>query len=128
MSPRPASFEIQAEFQIMLSARVTKWFVGMAALVLIAALFQAAVRPAAAKDGGLVGIEGTLTAIDPTAGTLTVRLRKGTSVVVATTPATKIERNERRATLAAFLLGDRIEAKFASAATNVALRVEAVGR
>jgi hypothetical protein len=48
-------------------------------------------------------------------------------VVVAATAATKIERNERRATLAAFQLGDRIEAKLQSSTSNIAVKLEAVG-
>jgi hypothetical protein len=48
-------------------------------------------------------------------------------VTIAANATTKIERNERRATLAVFKVGDRVEAKFAAATSTAALKVEAVG-
>lgn len=112
----------------MKSVRIRQLVVGGVALALVAALLHVNASLARAKDGGaLVGIEGSLTAVDLTAATVTIRTRRGQFAVIATSAATKIERNDRRATLAAFKLGDRVEAKFASSTGNVALKVEAVG-
>src|SRR5438128_2530285 len=103
-------------------------FLASVSLVLAALVAQQAFpATAAAKDGGLVGVEGVLINVDLMAGTVTIRNRRQQTIVVATGPATKIERNERRATLAAFQLGDRVEAKLASSTSNLAVKLEAVG-
>lgn len=52
-------------------------------------------------------VEGTVTSVNATAGTLVITTQGGTAVTVTTTSSTKIERNERRATLSAFKVGDR---------------------
>src|SRR3954447_3514112 len=49
-----------------------------------------AANRATAKDGGLVGVEGTLVAVDPTAGTLTIRTRRMQDVAITVNAATKI--------------------------------------
>lgn len=82
---------------------------------------------ASAKDGGLLGVEGILTSIDVAAGSLTIRTRRMQDVTVTVNASTRIERNERRATLAMFKVGDRVEAKLTSASSNLAIKVEAVG-
>ena len=69
--------------------------------------------------------EGTVTAVDVAAGTVTIRLQNGTVVVIRTGPATKVERNDRHTTLAAFRAGDRGEARVG--ADGVATKVEAAG-
>ena len=63
--------------------------------------------------------------MDATAGTVTIRLANGTTVVVKTGPGTRVERNDAHATLAAFRTGDAGQAKFGS--DGVALKVEATG-
>ncbi len=68
-------------------------------------------------------VEGTLSAVDLIAKTATITTRNGTVVVVAVLDTTMIERNDRHATLAQFVVGDRAEAKL-DAAGN-ALKVEA---
>jgi hypothetical protein len=112
----------------MLCSRIRQVVFGLTSLVITAALMQWNGYSAAnAKDGGLVGVEGVLTSVNPTAGTVTIRTRRMQDVIIATNTATKIERNDRRATLAMFQLGDRVEAKLASAMSNVAVKVEAEG-
>ncbi|MBI5473171.1 MAG: hypothetical protein HY961_12580 [Ignavibacteriae bacterium] len=78
----------------------------------------------AAGSGGSqreVRIEGTITAIDATYGTVTIR-----GTVVQTGRSTKIERNGYHATLAQFRVGDRGQARWAAGQT-IATKVEAVG-
>jgi hypothetical protein len=99
----------------------------MSLVVAIVFLSASAAMRVNAKDGGLVGVEGVLTAVDPTAGTLTIRTRRMQDVAISVNATTKIERNDRRATLAAFVPGDRVEAKLLSATGNLAIKVEAVG-
>lgn len=102
--------------QIMLRHHIRLLCIGYASLAVIAVVTQLAVpTTVVAKNGGLVGIEGSLIGINPAAGTLVIRNRRGQSVTIATSAATKIERNDRRATLAAFQLGDRVQAEVPSA-------------
>src|SRR5690349_6286299 len=95
------------------------------AVVVIASAQLMVPSESPAKDGGLSGVEGTLVAVDLTAGTLTVRTRRMQDVVIATNANTKIERNERRPSLAMLQLSDFVEAKIASGTTNVAVKIEA---
>jgi len=112
----------------MLRSRTRLFVFGLISFAITAALFQWNGRSAAnAKDGGLLGVEGVLTSVNLTAGTVTIRTRRMQDVIIATNAATKIERNDRRATLAMFQLGDRVEAKLGSAMSNVAIKVEAEG-
>lgn len=112
----------------MLSIRIHRLSVACSLLAVVAAMSQmAGPSTVSAKDGGLVGVEGILTSIDPLAGTLVIRSRRGQSVTIGTNSATKIERNGRRTTLASFQLDDRVEAKLSAAANSPALKVEAVG-
>jgi hypothetical protein len=57
-------------------------------------------------------VEGTITSIDLTASTVTLQTRSGTSVTVSVSQTTIVDRNELHTTLAAFLVGDPVEAKF----------------
>lgn len=71
-------------------------------------------------------VEGTITAIDLGAQSVTIQPKSGTAVTVFATAATKIERNDLHATLADFQVGDRGEAKY-NAATMQASKIEATG-
>ncbi|MBX9581339.1 MAG: FG-GAP-like repeat-containing protein [Gemmataceae bacterium] len=55
--------------------------------------------------------EGTITAVDAAAGTVSIRLQNGQTVVVRTGPGTKVERNEITTSLAGLVVGERGEAK-----------------
>ena len=81
------------------------------------------------EGGGGTGeqtrVEGTITAVDLAAATVTVRTRSGQDVVVSVAPATKVERNDLEPTLAAFQVGDFGEARFDAAGAT--LKIEAVG-
>jgi hypothetical protein len=68
--------------------------------------------------------EGTVTAVDPSAGTVTIRTRAGSSVV-RTGPGTKVERNGQHVTLASFRIGDTAQVKLGP--DGVAWQVEASG-
>lgn len=71
---------------------------------------------AAPRGGGTLvpgttsALEGTITAIDASVGTIDLRLANGTTVVVQAGPGTKIERNDLHTTLATFVVGERGEA------------------
>src|SRR5262249_40056379 len=56
-------------------------------------------------------VEGTVTAVNAAAGTVTIRTQGGSAVLVRTGPSTKVERNGVHTTLAAFQVGDRGEAE-----------------
>ena len=70
-------------------------------------------------------VEGMITAVNAAVGTVTITTRGGMAVTLSTTAATKIERNDRRATLTAFRVGDRGQAEYD--ASKVASKVEATG-
>jgi hypothetical protein len=83
-----------------------------------------ATTASAAISGGNSGetrIEGTVTAVDAAAGTITIRSR-----VVQTNSQTKIERNGVRVRLSAIQVGDRGQARIPAGST-VASKVESVG-
>jgi len=73
---------------------------------------------------GAVEADGTVTAIDATAGTLTFLEQSGTSVTVTIASTTSLERNEAAATLASFVVGDAVEVKY-DPNTLVAAKIEA---
>jgi Ca2+-binding RTX toxin-like protein len=75
------------------------------------------------RADGLAQAEGTITAIDATAGTLTILTEKGATVTLTVDANTKFEINEAPATLADFHVGDAVEAKF-NPDTNVATKIE----
>jgi hypothetical protein len=111
----------------MLKVQIRQSLLAAGALaVLFTALLALQSSSAIAKDG-VRGVEGALVSVNAAAGTLNIRVRRSQTVEIATNPTTKIERNDRRATLAAFKLGDRVEAKFLTTAGSVAFKVEAVG-
>ena len=100
-------------------------------LALVLAVFAMAcglldTQPAFAK-GKLIGVEGRLQSVDVARRTVTIRTSRGQNRVIVTNANTKIERNDRRATLAAFKIGDRVEAKYTSVDAPAAVKVEAVG-
>ncbi|MBX9581911.1 MAG: hypothetical protein K2X87_16525 [Gemmataceae bacterium] len=105
----------------------------LALLVAVAlGVVAVAARPAAADRGpgggqqqGTVKIEGTVSAVNAAGSTVTITTRSG-PVVVTVGPATKVERNDRPATLAAFKVGDRGQAIIPTAG-GPAVKVEATG-
>ncbi len=70
-------------------------------------------------------VEGAATAVDPAAGTVTVRTQTGAAVTVKSGTKTKVERNGKDATLAAFKVGDKVEARVG--ADGIATKLEATG-
>lgn len=98
----------------------------MAALVcFVAGLWALPVEAAKGKRGvaPVNKLEGIL--VNKTAASVTIRLQNNTLRVVAVTAATKIERNDVHTTLAAFKIGDRVQALLA--ANGTATKVEATG-
>ncbi len=78
----------------------------------------------APKSPAQAKVEGVITAVG--ASSVTITRRSGASTTVGVNATTKVERNDRRATLAAFKVGDQGEALF-NATTLVASKVEATG-
>ena len=70
-------------------------------------------------------VEGSLTAVDAAAGTVTLRPQTEAAVTVRAGARTKVERNNRETTLAAFKVGDKVEARVG--ADGVATKLEATG-
>jgi hypothetical protein len=103
-------------------------FVGsMVAILMGIALFQlSGLEAQAAKGKKEVRVEGKLVNVDLTTGVLTIQTKAG-NVFVGVNSATKIERNGFKATLAQFKLNDFTQARFATAITEPALKVEAKG-
>ena len=102
--------------------RTLPWLLAAAVLA-----FCATFTVAEAKDKGpskpknhLAKVEGKITAVDATAGTVTVTRRKGTSVTVNVTADTKIEVDEAHATLADLAVGMFGEAKYDATTLNAA--------
>jgi hypothetical protein len=85
---------------------------------------EAASGPGGGGVAGEARVEGTITAI--TLNSVTITTVRGVPVSVAVVPATKIERNGVRTTLAGLRLGDRGQARY-FLATGVAFKVESVG-
>ncbi len=75
-------------------------------------------------DDNGVEVEGFIVAIDPSAGTVSIRSRSGTEVIVTANLMTKIERNDAHTTLAAFQVGDFGEADVGT--DGFATKIEAV--
>jgi uncharacterized protein DUF5666 len=67
-------------------------------------------------------VKGTVSAVDATS--VTIEKRDGTSVTLTANATTKIERNDKKATLADLQVGDKVEARFNST-TMVASKIEA---
>jgi len=71
-------------------------------------------------------LEGTITAIDVGAQSVTIQPTIGDPVTVFATETTKIERNDEEATLADLVVGDQAQAKY-NAETFEAYKIEATG-
>lgn len=71
-------------------------------------------------------IEGTLTAVDLGASTITITPLGGSPVMLSVTTTTKVERNELHVSLSDLKVGDAAEARF-DAATMNASKVETSG-
>lgn len=97
------------------------------ALVVALSFALPALADKGSGGGGVPGelrLEGTVSAVDTTAGTVTIT-SGGVAVKLTTSATTKVERNGVKATLAAFKLGDRGQARYV--AGGAAHKVEAVG-
>jgi len=70
-------------------------------------------------------VEGSATAVNAAAGTVTVQPQSGAAVTVKAGTKTKLERNGKGVTLAAFKVGDKVEARVG--ADGVATKLEATG-
>lgn len=93
-------------------------------VVVLAGLFTAAMSlvtttPAWAKNGSKKKVEGILASVDLVNSQITITLKKGTTMVLTIPATAKIEHNEIPATLAAFEVGDEVEARFAADGTTV---------
>lgn len=71
-------------------------------------------------------VEGTITAIDLGAQSVTIQPKSGAAVTVFATASTKVERNDVHATLADFKIGDFGQARY-NALTMQASKIEATG-
>lgn len=105
---------------------MSKLFAPVVVALAVALSFASPVLADKGSGGGQQGqmkVEGSVTAV--TASTVTITTRGGAAVTVTVGAATKVERNDRRATLAAFKVGDRGQALYA--AGGLASKVEATG-
>jgi Cu/Ag efflux protein CusF len=75
-------------------------------------------------EGEEAEIEGVITAIDPTAGTVTITNGDGVAITLLVDASTKIERNDVPALLSDLLVGDEASAEYNSV-TMVANEIEA---
>lgn len=87
---------------------------------------QAAQVTFAASGRREVRIEGTVVSVDVVGGVVAIRTRSG-NLFVGVSGGTKIERNGGRATLAQLKVGDFAQARFATAITEPALKLETRG-
>lgn len=107
---------------------MTRLFAPVFVAVAVALAFPAAAPADKGSGGGQVGqlkVEGTVTAVEPSVGTLTITTKGGVEVKLSVTADTKIERNGQASTLASFKIGDRGQALYA--AGGVASKVQATG-
>lgn len=108
---------------------MSKLYAAVVAALVVTLSFTAPVLASGKGSGGAqqgeLRVEGSITAVNAAAGTVTIRTQSGASVTVTTNAATKIERNGVHATLAAFKIGDRGQARYA--AGGLASKVEATG-
>jgi hypothetical protein len=79
----------------------------------------------ATPSPGTGQVEGTVTAVNPAAKTVSIRAAGGATVLVTAGPATKVERNGAETTLAAFQVGDAGQADIG--ADGIATKIEATG-
>lgn len=102
-------------------------FVAALAALVVALSFSAPALAGNGSGGGQQGqlkVEGTVSAVDVSNGTVSIT-SGGKVVTVTVGVGTKVERNGRPATLAAFKVGDRGQAVYS--AGGVASKVQAVG-
>jgi len=91
----------------------------MVCLAVLLALTPGVVRAA--------NVEGTITAINHTGGTLTVKSRVGHPVTLKVTAATAIERNLQETTFSALKVGDFADVDY-NAHSLTATGIDATGR
>jgi len=105
-------------FKLVLSTLVATIVVGIAVQV---SQVQAKPVPKSLR------FEGVLVDLNAVAGTAAIRIRTREVVIVSMNGNTKIERNGFHTSLATFRLGDRVEARLASATSNLAIKFEGSG-
>lgn len=105
----------------MLSRRQSFFAILSAAMLGVLALTA---TPALAKSGGRV--EGNLVMVDASISNVVVATRGGNQVVLYIPGSAKVERNGARASLSAFKLGDRVQARLGTDGTTV-VKFEGVG-
>lgn len=99
----------------------------LGALLAIAGLFSFAAGNASAKGGGnQPRLEGTLVAKNVAARRMTVRLQGGATRVLVIPATAKVERNGVTASLNAFKIGDRVQARFTADGLTV-IKFEGTG-
>jgi hypothetical protein len=83
--------------------------------------------PGSGKGGvpGELRVEGTVTAVNVAANSVTIATRAGVAVTVTASAATKIERNGVRVLLSAIKVGDRGQARYV--AGGAAHKIESTG-
>jgi len=108
--------------------KLLKKFAVVVGMAMAGAVIVSAVMPnvASAKVAKSLKVEGRLVSVNTATGT--VSIQSGAQVVAVIANAqTKIERNGRRVTLAAFKAGDRVQAILAATGGSIATKIEAVG-
>lgn len=106
---------------------MSKLFAPVFVALVVALSFAPPVLADKGGGGGVPGelrVEGTVSAVDAAAGTVTIT-SGGVAVKLTVNATTKIERNGVKVTLAAFKLGDRGQARYV--AGGAAHKVEATG-
>jgi type 1 fimbria pilin len=107
---------------------MSKLFAVVAVALAVALSFTCPAKAEKGGGGGQAGqlkVEGTVTAVEPSVGTLTITTKGGVEVKLSVTATTKIERNDRKSALASFKIGDRGQAIYAPG--GAASKVEATG-
>src|SRR5262245_52899286 len=113
----------------MIKSTLNRMALALAAVVVLAAAPVAMADRGPGKDGNnapaVKKIEGRIVAVTLSANSVTIQTRAGAAAVVAVNAQTKVERNDRRAPLSAFKLGDRAQAEVLS--NGIAVKLESVG-
>lgn len=99
----------------------------MAAAIAFVSMVSLTAQPSMAKNGGRQPrLEGTLVSVNLATSTVSVRRQNGVVVSLFIPANAKIERNDLHATLGAFKVGDKVQARFAADGTTV-IKFEGVG-
>lgn len=101
--------------------------VAMSACMAFFALLNVQANAFASGGGRQPRAEGTLISINPTLREVSIRSQGGAVSTYIIPTAAKVERNDRRAPLTAFINGDRVQLRFAADGKTI-LKFEGVGR